>query len=200
MLKIGLTGGIGSGKSLICKVFKCLGVPVYSSDTEAKNLLDEDASVKDRLIKIFGEEMYDANGRLNRKMLADKVFNDANALEALNAVVHPAVRAHFLSWTEQHQEAPYIVKEAAILIESGAHKDVDEIVTVYAPEDIRIDRVMKRDHISKEAVVVRIKKQMNEEEKLKLADYVIYNDDQQLVLPQVVKLHNLFSKGVLTKA
>ncbi len=200
MLKIGITGGIGSGKSLICDIFKTLGVPVYSSDIEAKNILDEDPSMNSELKKIFGEEIYDQKGHLNRKIVAEKVFNDPDALQALNSIVHPIVRNHFLIWVEKNKEAPYIIKEAAILIESGAHKDVDAIVTVFTPEELRIERVMKRDKVSRESVQARINKQMKENEKVELSDYVIYNDDKQLVLPQIIKLHTLFLESVVIKA
>jgi dephospho-CoA kinase len=192
MLKVGITGGIGSGKTLVCSVFQCLGIPIYSSDAAAKIILDTDPTVKKALSGLFGMEVYTETGSLNRKALADIVFRQPESLVKLNQIVHPLVRTHFLNWVEKNNKAPYVIKEAAILIESGAHKDVDVIVAVYAPEKKRIERAVQRDGISAEAVLSRIKRQMPEQEKLELSDYILYNDDRQMLLPQVLKMHNFF--------
>ncbi len=192
MLKVGLTGGIGSGKTLVCEVFKTLGIPVYSSDTEARNILNDDPLVKTQLISAFGSDVYSQDGILNRHRVSEIVFNNTEQLNKLNSIVHPAVRNHFLLWLAKNKTAPYIIKEAAILIESGAHRDVDVIVTVFAPLELRISRVMERDKISREAVMGRITRQMDEEQKVALSDYVIYNNDRSLMLPQILQLHKNF--------
>jgi dephospho-CoA kinase len=196
MLKIGLTGGIGSGKTTICKVFQCLGIPVYSSDSESKKILDTDPDAKFELQKLFGKEVYHEEGYLNRKKLAQLVFGNPEALLKLNRLVHPLVRNHFLAWVKENKKAPYIIKEAAILIESGAYKDVDAILFVSSPEEKRITRVMERDQLDREAIEARIKQQLPEEEKMEMCDYVIYNDDLQMVIPQVIKLDQLFRSAL----
>lgn len=191
MLKIGLTGGIGSGKTTVCELFIILGIPVFYSDEASKNILNNNSEVKKELTGMFGAEVYDASGSINRKALASIVFAKPEALVKLNHIVHPLVRTAFLDWVKA-QSAPYVIKEAAILIESGAYKDVDAIVSVYAPDSTRIKRVMARDGVLKEAVELRMKRQMAENEKLKFSDYILYNDDLQLLLPQVLKLHASF--------
>jgi dephospho-CoA kinase len=191
MLKIGLTGGIGSGKSTVCTLFMTLGIPVFFSDEVAKTILNNNLQVKDELQELFGASIYDSYGMLNRKMLGAIVFAKPEALSKLNHIVHPLVRTAFLNWVEI-QKSPYIIKEAAILIESGAYRDVDAIVSVYAPEPTRIRRVMAREGVALEAVEARIKRQMPEKEKLKHSDYILYNDGVQLLLPQVLKLHSSF--------
>ena len=187
MIKVGITGGIGSGKSIICEIFKQLKVPVYNADSEAKNLINTDKEVQKRIIEEFGTSVFPGN-ELNRNKLAEIVFNDPSALTKLNNIVHPAVHLHFQKWLMQ-QTHPYILKEAAILFESGTYKNMDYIVTVYAPEKLRIERVMKRDSVAAKEVEKRMKHQISEEEKIKRSDFVIYNDDRQLVLPQVLDLH-----------
>ena len=191
MLKIGLTGGIGSGKTTVCELFKVLGIPVFLSDEASKNILNNNFAVREELTKLFGAAIYNAEGMLDRKVLAGIVFAQPEALSKLNHIVHPLVRNAFLDWAAQ-QKSPYIIKEAAILIESGAYKDVDAIVSVYTPETIRIRRVMERDGVPRSAVEARMERQMPEIEKLNCSDYILYNDDVQLLLPQVVKLHAFF--------
>ena len=191
MIKVGITGGIGSGKSIICEVFKQLKVPVYNADVEAKNIINTDIAVQKRIKEKFGPSVFSDN-ELNRKKLAEIVFNDSSALTKLNNIVHPVVNLHFQNWLKQ-QESPYILKEAAILFESGTYKNMDYIITVDAPEKLRIERVMKRDGISEAEVKKRMKHQISEEEKIKLSDFIIYNDDRQLVLPQVLDLHKKLS-------
>ena len=191
MVKVGLTGGIGSGKTTVCELFMSLGIPVFFSDEASKSILNNNTEVKKELKALFGPAIYNNSGVLDRKILAGIVFARPEALYKLNHIVHPLVRTAFLDWVEK-QKSPYIIKEAAILIESGAYKDVDAIVSVYAPEFLRIQRVMERDDVHKEAVEARMKRQMPENEKLNCSDYILYNDDVQLLLPQVLKLHKTF--------
>lgn len=188
MIKVGITGGIGSGKTTVCKLFELLGVPVYYSDTEAKKLLDGDEVVKQQIVDLFGHDVIDESGKVDRKKMAALVFNNKERLEQLNAVVHPAVGLHFDAWCKK-QVAIFVLKEAAILFESGAHKQVDKVIVVSAPLDLKVERVMKRDKVAKEEVLKRIKNQMADEEKMKLADHVIYNDEKELLIPQVIRVY-----------
>ncbi len=189
MLKIGITGGIGSGKSTVCKVFELLGVPVYNSDLEAKKIQNEDAGVKTAILKEFGESILNPDGMIDRTLLAAIVFNDKEKLQKLNSIVHPAVARHFDNWLELNKSSNYVIKEAAILIESGAHKTVDKIILVLAPIEVRINRTIKRDKISEELVRQRINNQLSDEEKIKRSDFIIYNDEQQLLIPQIIAIH-----------
>ena len=200
MLKIGITGGIGSGKTVVCKVFEQLGISVYYADEESKKLINRDVKLIAEIKKIFGEDIYTQQGSIDRKRLSEIVFKDENLLNKLNSIVHPAVLKHFLSWSETKKSTPYIMKEAAIMFEAGTNKDLDLVVMVSAPLELRIKRTMDRDKISREAVEVRMSKQMSEEEKIKRSDFVIYNDEEQLVVPQVLELHKLFlEKSNFTK-
>jgi dephospho-CoA kinase len=194
MIRVGLTGGIGSGKSLICTIIEKLGVPVYYADAEARRLMSQDPVLKTGIMDLFGERVY-RGGELDRKYLAGLVFGDKEKLAALNALVHPSVREDFISWAAKRNEAPYVVEEAAILFESGAHRVLDRTVLVTAPEEVRISRVMERDGIDRESVLKRMRHQWQEEEQRKLADHVIVNDGQQMLLPQVIELHNSLLKG-----
>ena len=187
MLKIGVTGGIGSGKTTICKIFEVLGVPVYYADTEAKALMESDNSLVENIKEIFGDEIY-SEGKLNRKKLSDIVFENSEKLAQLNALVHPAVISHSQNWFLS-QKMPYVIKEAALLFESGSYEDLDKIIMVYAPREIRITRVTERDNVTPSAVEARMHNQMPEEEKRKKSDFVIMNGEQELVLPQVLKIH-----------
>ena len=191
MLKIGLTGGIGSGKSTVAKIFETLGIPVYYADTEAKRLMNSSETLKKVIRQNFGEATYE-NDQLNRKYLADIVFNDPEKLELLNALIHPVTINDAEQWMQQ-QSAPYSIKEAALLFESGAAENLDFIVGVYAPQALRIKRVMKRDGLTADEIMKRINRQVNEEMKMKLCDFVIINDEQELLIPQVLKLHQHFS-------
>jgi dephospho-CoA kinase len=190
MLKIGITGGIGSGKSTVSSIFKVLGIPVFDADSAAKKIMNEDEALKAAIKKAFGNEAY-VNGELDRKYLASIVFKDAYQLEVLNSLVHPASIAVGLQWAEQ-QQAPYVIKEAALMFEAGSGFNLDYIIGVHAPQHIRLQRVMHRDNSTREEVLNRMNKQINEEMKMKLCDYVIVNDEQQLVIPQVLKLHEHF--------
>lgn len=191
MLKIGLTGGIGSGKSTVAKIFETLGIPVYYADAEAKRLMNSSETLKKVIRQNFGEATYE-NDQLNRKYLADIVFNDPEKLELLNALIHPVTINDAEQWMQQ-QSAPYSIKEAALLFESGAAENLDLIVGVYAPQALRIKRVMKRDGLTADEIMKRINRQVNEEMKMKLCDFVITNNEQELLIPQVLKLHQHFS-------
>jgi len=196
MFKLGLTGGIGSGKTLVCQILERLGVSVYYADTEAKSLMDTDAGLIDGIRQLFGEKAYGKEG-LNRKYLAGIVFGDREKLAELNRLVHPLVRKDFIRWTELQTGSPYVVEEAAILFESGAHALMDYSVLVHAPEELRIRRVMERDSLSREQVLKRIGQQMSEEEKKALADHVLINDGSRMLLPQVIELHNSIIKRTI---
>lgn len=191
-LRIGLTGGIGSGKSTVSKIFETLGIPVFDADTAAKNIMNEDEGLKLKIKEIFGEEAYE-NGILNRKYLASIVFNDTEKLEQLNALVHPATISMAEKWAMK-QTTPYTVKEAALFFESGSAAGIDYIIGVYAPQHLRIQRVMQRDNITREEVLARMDKQIDEEMKMKLCDFVLVNDEQHLLIPQVIALHKKFNK------
>lgn len=195
MLKAGITGGIGSGKSTVAAVFALLGVPVYSADDAARQLLNEDPRILEGLKKMFGDKVFDAGGLPDRKKIAAEVFGSREKLEKLNALVHPRVREHFVNWLGTHKNHPYVLKEAAILFESGTYKELDKIITVIAPLDTRIHRVMKRDNTTEEDVRRRMENQMSDEEKLKLSQFIIRNGDNDLVIPQVLAIHEKLVAG-----
>jgi dephospho-CoA kinase len=193
MKKIGITGGIGSGKSLVCEIFALHGIPVYQADLAARMLMNENNRLKEELVKEFGY-IYTENGELLRGDLAQRVFNNPSLLHKLNSIVHPFVIEHSGEW-EKKQTSPYILREAAILFESGTHVSLDYIVTVTAPVDVRIKRIKKRDNRSEEEIRSIISNQMSDEQKAERSDFVIINDDVTAVFPQVWKLHNIFSDG-----
>ncbi|HDR89937.1 MAG TPA: dephospho-CoA kinase [Bacteroidetes bacterium] len=191
MLKVGLTGGIGSGKSLVARIFTILGIPVFDADTEAKTLMETDPVLKAQLKDAFGEDVY-LNGMLRRKKLAEMVFPDEGKLRLLNNLVHPKVRAAFLEWVGRHAEAPYVIQEAAILLESGWASLFDRVIAVEAPEPLRIRRVMERDGTSAGEVRSRMERQWTDEERRKHADHVLVNDEKELLIPAILELHRLF--------
>lgn len=193
MLKIGITGGIGSGKSIVSGIFKVLGIPVFDADAAAKKIMEEDQQLKAAIIENFGSETY-IDGKLNRPFLASVVFNNTYQLEKLNALVHPATIAASLHWAAQ-QQTPYVIKEAALMFEAGSAMNLDYVIGVYAPKALRIQRVMHRDQVSREEVLARMDKQIDETIKMKLCDFVIMNDEQQLLIPQVISLHEQFISG-----
>jgi len=189
-LQIGITGGIGAGKSLVCRIFQSLGVPIYDADSHAKNLMTIDGILVDQIKKEFGTLSYDEKGGLSRKYLSATVFNDETKLSKLNSLVHPRVALDYDRWLAEHEASPYVIKEAALLFESGSSALLDKIVVVTAPEKMRVQRVLKRDPQRTEQDVMNIiRNQMTEEEKLKRADAVIQNNETELVVPQVLKLH-----------
>jgi len=190
-MKIGITGGIGSGKSYVSRIFRALGVPCYDADREAKELMNSDRHIREALVKAFGPGVYGSDGLLDRACLSTLVFRDREKLDVLNGIVHPIVIRHAEEWAAA-QAHPYSLKEAALLFESGSYRLLDRTVLVSAPEEERIRRVMRRDSISREQVEQRIGKQMPEEEKAKLADFVIVNDGETPLLPQVLTLHEAF--------
>lgn len=191
MLKIGITGGIGSGKSTVCRIFSQLGIPVYSADDRAKQLMTEDEDLVERVEALFGPDAYLANGILNREHISDRAFHDATLLGKLNALVHPAVFRDFDSWCEQ-QNSPYILKEAALLFESGSFRDLDYVITVSAPRDLRITRCMTRDSTTRAQVLARMDKQWTEKQRNDAADFIIKNDEKVPLIPQVMELHGKF--------
>jgi dephospho-CoA kinase len=186
MLRIGITGGIGSGKSFICNIFRTLGIGIYSADTQAKALMNSDNELRDRIRSLFGDEAY-AGGQLNRSFLAQKVFTNKDLLNALNELVHPVVLKDFEKWCEQ-QNSVYILHEAAILFESGLFKRFDKNILITAPEDIRIARVLERDKQAIEKIRERIQNQWPADKLIPLADFIIENDNKQLLLPQILKI------------
>jgi dephospho-CoA kinase len=190
MLRIGLTGGIGSGKSTIAGIFEVLGIPVSYADEEARSLMNEDEELKGQIIFHFGADAY-AHGLLDRSWLAGQVFADPQKLELLNSLVHPATIRAGESWMLQQQAAgaPYAVREAALIFESRGSRGLDYVIGVAAPPDLRIERTIQRDKITRSAVIGRMKYQIAEDIKMKLCDFVIRNDGQEPVLPQVLDLH-----------
>jgi dephospho-CoA kinase len=190
MLKIGLTGGMGSGKTTVSKIFSILGIPVFYADEAAKTIMNENAALKKGIINLFGKEAY-TNDILNRKYISGIVFNDKFKLEQLNALVHPVTIAAADEWANA-QSSAYIIKEAALMFESPAAANLDYIIGVYAPQHLRLQRVMNRDNVSREAVLARMNNQLDETIKMKLCDFVIINDEQTAVLPQVLELHKKF--------
>ncbi len=186
---LGVTGGIGSGKSLVCDIFKHLGVPIYNSDKRAKELMSSSPDLVSAISELFGEQAY-IDGQLNRKHIASVVFNDDDKLQALNNIVHPAVGKDFESWLKENSTAPLLIKEAAIMIESGAYKSLDKLLVVSAPMDLRIQRVVQRDNVTAEEVSKRMNKQLSEDELLEYADYVVHNDGEHLIVPQVINIYN----------
>ncbi len=187
MKVIGLTGGIGSGKSTIAGIFEHLGVPVYNSDKSAQKIYFK-PEVKKQVIELIGAEAYLTDSSLNKEFIAAAVFSDHQKLEQLNSIIHPAVAKDFKEWKEK-QHASYLVKESALLFETGIYKEMDALVLVSADKDLRIERVKKRDHLTEEQVLQRINKQMPEAEKEKLAQFIVSNNERQLVIPQVLKIH-----------
>lgn len=187
MIKVGITGGIGSGKSTACKVFRAMGIPVFDADSVAKQLMDTDLVIREQLIQLFGSSVYQSNQTIDRKYLAGIVFNDPSSLEQLNAIIHPAVRNEFEVWC-QTQQSPYIIHEAAILFESGFYKMMDKTIAVVTDEAERIERVMKRNAMTEEQIRLRIRNQWTDEQRIKLADFVIGNNDNELIIPQIVEI------------
>jgi dephospho-CoA kinase len=192
MLKIGLTGGIGSGKTTVSQIFKILGVPVFDADTAAKEAMEHNPVLKEKLINTFGAAVF-VEHKLNRKYLADIVFNDAHQLDVLNALVHPITIAAAADWFAT-QNSPYVIKEAALIFEAGAGVGLDYIIGVFAPTALRIKRVMDRDHLSREEVLSRMNRQIDDQIKMKLCDFVIQNNNQALLTKQVLELHEKFLK------
>jgi len=187
VVKLGVTGGIGSGKTSVCRVFNALGIPVFSADQEAKQIMENEDGIIRRINSITGKNLY-ATGSLNRKELATLIFNDNILLEKVNSLVHPVVIEHFIKWVIE-QTSPYVIMEAAILFESGASKFVDRIATIIAPIEERVERVFHRSGLSREQVLERMKNQMGDDSRIKLSDYVISNSENDMIIPAVLKIH-----------
>lgn len=187
MLKIGLTGGIGSGKSIVAKAFGIIGVPVYVSDVEAKRLMNSDLEVRRLLIARFGNAIFDDQWNLNRKLLASIIFSDQKSLHDINAIVHPAVRSDFKKWCESFTHLPYVIQESAILFDTDLYKTFDQVITVSAHEEIRIQRVLARDGSTREQVKDRIQNQLPESVRIEKANFVIHNN-ADLLFPQINRI------------
>ena len=196
MLKVGITGGIGSGKSMVCQVFETLGIPVFYADRAGRYLMENDATIIDAVKELFGNDIYD-NGQLNREKVGSIVFKQPEILQRLNTIVHPAVIMYGRQWM-QSQSTSYAIKEAAIFFESGSYKDMDVMIGVYAPRKLRVLRILERDQSTQEKVLERMSQQMDEDEKMSRCDYVITNDDVQAVIPQVLKVHEELLARVTT--
>lgn len=194
MIIVGLTGGLGSGKTTVAKAFNNLGIPVYIADEEAKKLMKKSKIIKRKLTQLFGDKAY-IKGDLNRPFIADIIFNDTSYLEKMNAIIHPRVAKHFKKWVLK-QTAPYVIKEVAILFENGSYKQCDYIITVTAPLDLRIERLLKRDQTTKSKIKAIMKNQWSDEDKVKLSDFVIHNTTLQNTKKQVDTIH----KQILKKA
>ena len=195
MLTVGITGGIGSGKSTVCKVFRVLGIPVFQADNVARRLQDEDANIRSKLIEYFGPDIYTENNLLNRKKLAGIIFNSPADLERVNHLIHPAVHKEFENWKAKMTCYPYLLYEAAILFETGSASRFDYTILVVTDEKERLQRVMKRDNLSSEAILQRMRNQMQDSEKMKLASHIIKNNDNQLIIPQILILDQFFKSN-----
>jgi dephospho-CoA kinase len=191
MKRIGITGGIGSGKTTVCEIFKLLGIPVFHADLEARFLQNNDQVIKKQIVEHFGEKIYNKDGRLDRKKMASLIFSRPEELEAINSIIHPAVRQRYMKWCITLQDPPYSLYEAAILFESGYEADFDMNILVFAEERIRIDRVINRDQTTEEIVKKRISNQMSDIDKLSRADFIIENNNNSLLIPQIIKIDNI---------
>jgi len=194
MLKVGITGGIGSGKTTICQVFEVLGIPIFYADAVAKQMMHTDEKLKQEIQVLFGEQSYTDEGYLDSKYLANIVFKDKKKLGKLNAIVHPVVFNAFDHWVLKQCHVSYVVKEAALLFESDSHKMCHYSVLIKAPLDLKIQRVMQRDHISLEEINLRMSRQFTDEQKQSMADFILINDEQKLLIPEVIALHEHFLK------
>lgn len=194
MMKMGITGGIGSGKSVVSEIFRLHGIPLYNADQEAKKLNDSSPRIREQLTLRYGEELY-GGGKLNKKKLASIIFHDNHELAIVNSIIHPEVARDFMEWCSQRTHFPAVVIEAALLFEAGFHRLVDKVIVVSAPEELRIERVMQRDRATRDEVVARMNSQLPEEEKTKLADYVIRNDNQHSLIQQVDNVMRMITQG-----
>lgn len=189
MIRVGITGGIGSGKTTVCRIFEVLGVPVYYADDRAKALMVEDDDLRTGIKQLFGSQAYHDDGSLNRAYIAQRAFSDNELLEELNGLVHPAVWRDGEAWQKEHSGATYTLKEAALLYESGGHHLLDVIIVVAAPDEVRIKRVMARDGVSREEVETRMSKQLPQRDKVERADYLVVNDGNRSLIQQVMTIH-----------
>jgi len=188
MIKVGVTGGIGSGKSIVCRVFEYLGIPVYYADLHSRMLVDSEPEIREKLTVLFGPDIYTGHV-LNRPFFAAVIFSDRQLLEAANGIIHPYVRKDFDRWARSHAGKKYVIEEAAILFESGGNTQVDKSITVVAPVEVRVNRVLKRPGMTPERILDIMANQWPDEKKAKVADFVIVNDEKSLVLPQILSIH-----------
>ena len=187
MNKIGITGGIGSGKTYVASVFQSLGIPIFNADIQAKKLMTSSRKLIKLVKEEFGNDIY-KDSDLNKEKLASIVFSDSDKLQKLNSLVHPIVKEEFNNWYKK-QTSPYVIKEAAILFESNSHIGLDAVICVSAPLDLRMKRLLNRDDYSEKEIKKRIENQISQEEKEKLSDYIIVNDEKELLLPKIIKIH-----------
>lgn len=184
---IGITGGIGSGKSTVAKVFAVMGIPVYSSDDRAKAMYYE-PEVKEKVVHLLGTEVYSNETTINKSHIASRIFSDKTILEQINAIIHPAVGRDFEKWILLQKNVPFVLKESAILFETGIYKTLDANILVVSPEKLRVKRITKRDHLSEEEVLKRFRSQLSDEQKIPLADFVIHNDEEHSIIQQVLEV------------
>ncbi len=192
MIKIGLTGNIGSGKTTVAKIFETLGVPVFYADIEAKQILNKHSIIQKLSLK-FGDDIIDTNQKIDRTVLASIVFKKPEDLAFLNGIIHPEVANEFRNWAKTHQKQAYIIQEAAILFESGFHQYMDQTIYVCANQDLRLKRILKRDQLEKNEISARMKNQWKDAKKIKMADHLISNNETDFLIPQILTLHKILS-------
>jgi len=195
MYTIGLTGGMGSGKTTVARIFECLGIPVYYADAEAKKLIFKNPMLKAQLKKLLGKEAYHNNGRPNKQYIASKIFTNKAILKSMNAIVHPVVREDFILWTKR-QDSAYVIEESAIIFEINGQSHFDKVIIVTAEQSIRIGRIIQRDKTSKKAILERMKNQLSDEIKIPLADYVIHNNGDKSLITQITEIHKQILKSI----
>lgn len=188
MLKVGITGGIGTGKTSVCNFFEIIGIPVFNADIEAKRIINSDKELKNKLVETFGEEIYLKSGEINKEIYSKIIFSSKENLEKSNSIIHPVVLQYYNAWCKKYQNLKYSIKEAAILFESGTYKNMDYIITVTAPLEQRIERVMKRDNLRREMIMKKIQNQLPEDYKIKNSDFVINNENECLIIPQILEI------------
>ncbi len=193
-LLIGVTGGIGSGKSMVCRLFECLDIPIYYADSRAKWLTNHDPEIREKVVALLGPEAYDSAGLYDTRFVASSVFNNEPLLKSLNAIIHPVVLRDTKEWVAQHAGAPYVVKEAAIMAKAGQANAVDYVVVVEAPVELRIQRILQRDQRTEQEIRAIIERQVSDESRRDIADYIVNNDDTSELIPQVLRLHEIFRK------
>lgn len=194
-LQIGITGGIGSGKSVVCKLFSCLGIPVYNADSRAKWLTNHNQQIINRVVALLGRDSYDAEGRYNTSYVSSLVFNNDDLLKKLNAIIHPVVMQDTADWVQNHATSPYVVKEAAIMNKAGDRNSLNYVVVVEAPLELRVSRILQRDKRSEDEIRAIVKRQVSDEDRKKVADFFINNDEESALIPQILKLHDIFKMG-----
>jgi len=194
-IQIGVTGGIGSGKSMVCRLFSCLDIPVYSADSRAKWLTNQDPVIREKVIELLGQDSYNEAGIYNTAYVASLVFNNEILLKELNAIIHPVVMSDTENWVYQHSDSPYVIKEAAIMNAAGDKNTLDYVIVVEAPVSLRISRILSRDNRSEEEIRAIIERQVSDEKRREIADFTVINDEKAALIPQVMKLHRTFMNG-----